>query len=483
MVYRPVARRATRFTPTAYVTAQSLRFAAKGARQLQKTMKSRKKSKGRSKTAKSRKRGSGVSPKFKIGSYAGDLISSKAVKLPLKCARIRRREFGSTIAANRCWVSGNSTGSEFYFMSLIAEGIVTYLLQRMGATVADKDHGVGTLMREFEIDFIADEGPDSVAPQKSAVTARMILNNFTSFNSMVYNSSPLAKNTVKYDGIDQIGGFTGLNRILYDMALGGFYPCRIRGYRLDEDGADDSKNIVFRDDTFGQGTLALDIRGVHKFQNVTPAREAGVAGTSNFNVNAIDANPLEGKLMTFRNLAPTWNKGWLDLQSQVPLRAFSSRPDGDLPYGNPGSWDYPQASSQATGTTTGLPNIPEFEAAPLRPMTIFANCDKSSPVRFPPGGFKVFKTHFAQSKSLRALIRDLTQVQSTARPTQTGYPNHGAINGKYPPSGGSFMMCLLPSIKTALNEDITMAWDYVRDGKSMFTKYKGGTMPTTNMIQ
>jgi hypothetical protein len=367
-------------------------------------------------------------------------------------------------------------------MSLIAEGIVTYLLQRMGATVADKDHGVGTLIREFEIDFIADDGPEAGTSHKAAVTARMILDNFTSFNSMVYNDSPLAKNTVKYDGVDQTDGFTGLNRILYDMALGGFYPCRIRGYRLDEDGADDSKNVVFRDDTFGQGTLAIDIRGVHKFQNVTPAREAGVAGTSNFNVNAIDANPLEGKIMTFRNLAPTWNKGWLDLQSQVPLRAFSGRPDGDLPYGNAGSWDYPQASSQATGTTTGLPVIPEFEAAPLRPMTIFSNCSRSTPVRFPPGGFKTFKTHFAQSRSLRSLIRDLTQVQATSY-LQSGFPNHGFINGKYPPSGGSFMMCLLPTIKTALNEDITMAWDYVRDGKAMFTKYKGGSMPTTNMIQ
>jgi len=372
-------------------------------------------------------------------------------------------------------------------MSLIAEGIVTYLLQRMGASVADKDHGVGTLIREFEIDFIADDGPAAHpgGNYRNATTVRMILDNQTSFNSMVYNvaAGALLQNTVKFDGIDQPGGFTGLNRILYDMALGGFYPCRIRGYRLDKIGASDSKNVVFRDDTFGQGTLAIDIRGVHKFQNVTPAREAGVAGTSNYNVNAIDANPLEGKIMTFRNLAPTWNKGWLDLQSIVPLRAFSERPNGDLPYGNVGAWDYPQASSQAIGTTTGLPNIPEFEAAPLRPMTIFSNCAKSTPVRFPPGGFKTFKTHFAQSRNLRALIRDLTQVQALSDPVNPDFPSHSYVNGKYPPSGGSFMMCLLPTIKTALNEDITMAWDYVRDGKAMFTKYKGGSMPTTNMIQ
>jgi hypothetical protein len=116
-------------------------------------------------------------------------------------------------------------------------------------------------------------------------------------------------------------------------------------------------------------------------------------------------------------------------------------------------------------------------------MTIFSNCKKSTAVSFPPGGFKTFKTHFSQSRNLRALIRDLTQVQSLSRPHNVGYPDHGLVNGKYPPSGDSFMMCLLPTIKTVANEDITIAWDFVRDGKAMFTKYKGGSMPTTNMIQ
>ena len=417
-------------------------------------------------------------PKFKIGSYSGDLISSKAVTLPKKCARIRRREFGSTIGTNRCWVSGNSTGSEYYFMSLIAEGITTYLLSRMGDTRADKDHGGSTIMRQFEIDFIRDDNSGSlVPPEVSQITARMTLDQQTSFNSIVYNDSVLfPKNNVKYDGVDA-PVMIGLNRILYNMAIAGLYPCRIRGYRIDHDGADDKTVEVFRDDTFGQGSLAIDIRGVHKFQNVTPAREAGVAGTSNYNVNAIDANPLEGKIMTFRNLAPTWNKGWLDIQSTAPLEAFSGRPHGDYP----SSWDYPQASNAATGTTTGLPNIPELEAAPLRPMTIFSNCSRSTPVRFPPGGFKVFKTHFAKAMPLRTLIRDLTMVMADNHNVPT--PTARYVNGKYPSLGDSFMMCLLPTIKTTLNEDVTMAWDFVRDGRAMYLKYKGGAMPTTNMIQ
>jgi len=161
----------------------------------------------------------------------------------------------------------------------------------------------------------------------------------------------------------------------------------------------------------------MNIRSDFKFQNVTPG-----AGTSGDNINAIDANPLQGKIATFRNQSPTWNKGWLAQQlvgDQAILTDFSGRPQFN-------QFDYKQTSTNPFTIVTE-----EQRAMPLKMRTVFGNAKTSTPVHFPPGGFKSYKTMFTFKGSMYKFMRDSTQVLDNSN------------RGKYPPLGDSFALCLV----------------------------------------
>lgn len=150
------------------------------------------------------------------------------------------------------------------------------------------------------------------------------------------------------------------------------------------------------------------------------------------------------------------------------LENYSQRPENTV--STSVGWDY---------KTVGFGDIPdynEFTAPPLRPSTIFANSKTADKIRFPPGGFKTFKTQFRYDGTLFKLCRDVTQVMYS-------HDGSDAANGKYPSIGDSFIMCLMPTIKTKDDEKVRVAFDFVTDGKVHCTKFKGGSLPTTNMVE
>jgi hypothetical protein len=221
-----------------------------------------------------------------------------------------------------------------------------------------------------------------------------------------------------------------------------------------------------RDDAFGRAKIKMRVQSEYKFQNVTLAGDGEEAGDNNR--NAVDSNPLSGKIYTFGHLAPRWNEDWLRHQTtanQQALTAFSGRPI------NPGTYGYDLLSVNDL-TAVG---IPELSQPPTRANTIFKNVKTSDKIHFPPGGFKVYKTQFSKEVTVRTLLRGLTQVMR--RPVAE-VPPGGTVAGKYPSFGESFIMCLLPSIKTG-QENIKMAYDVHRDGFASITKFRGGTLPTT----
>lgn len=401
----------------------------------------------------------------KIGAYSGALIASKPVKMAKPGSRIRRRQFGQVSTASRQWIGANSIQSEYYFFSLVAEGIVANMLKRLNDTRSDKEAPVpSSFLTRVQMNFMRDEHfAGGTADSSKYVDIDLV--NDTSFNGIVYNTGTTASpngNPVVIDG-SAAPNNTGLNKIIYDLAIEGYYPEGIFAFR-GVPGSTELGPEILRDTQLGRMTIKLDISSRHKFQNVTPA---GTDGGVDMNVNAIDANPLEGHIMTFRNLAPTWNKGWKIRQGTDIdlLDNFSGRPVGT------NVWDYKQLNATASGDVRPLPDINEFEAMPLRPSTVFSNAGKKGVVRFPPGGFKVFTTKFTYDGPLRKLVRDITQISSDG------------ADGKYPPMGSSFLMCLLPTIKTTGDEAVTVAFDYVTDGKVHCSMYRGGSLPTTNFIE
>lgn len=465
MPYNQLARRRTYAGPLmrsgAFLTsgALALRQQYEVAKRRYENQKKRKKPEGPRRAVKKRR------GKVKIGSFAGRLIASKPVRKPKIGARVRERQFGNNGddgEQNRCWLTGSSVGSEYYFCTLIAEAYAIYILRAVRDYRTDKQNSSSDVISQLSFGFARE---DSGLGDGSAMheTAVMMLNHDSSVDGIVRNNGS-TPNTVTFTG--QAEPNPGLARMIWEMALRGYYPSSCMAFRHDTDG--DSQEI-YRDTNMHKAQITIDISGLFKFQNITPADSAG--GAEN-NANAIDANPLSGKIATFRNLCPRWNPGWLQQQPTSTinlLENFSGRPEKLV--GTLDNWHYAQASR------FNLPDIEELEAMPARMRTVFSNAKTSTKVHFPPGGYKTFKTRFTYSGSLFKLLRDLTQV------TQTESGSGATINGKYPSLGDSFALCVVPTMKSETNERVKMQYDYQRDGFASIKRYTGGGLPTTNLFQ
>lgn len=395
----------------------------------------------------------------KIGSYAGQLIASKRVTVPKAGARIRQRQFGSNMQQNRHWTTGSTMGSEQYYCSLLAEAVTTHILRECKDFRSTKTDSSSDVIGRIKLQFsAADQIVGTGLPRDLVID----LSN-TSFDMIVYNASgtPPVPGTGPNTYTTASGVASGNDATLaaqfFLFAEKGFYPSAVYVYR--EIAADDYVEI-YRDTQFGKAKVNMTIRSDFKFQNVTPG-----SGTSGNNINAIDANPLQGKIATFRNQSPTWNKGFLahiDPNDAGALTNFSGRPIV-TGVGSSG-WDKVQTSNYT------LPVITQLEAMPLRMTTVFGNAKTSTPVHFPPGGFKSYKTSFSYSGSIYKFLRDSTQ------------PNDSTLVGKYPPLGDSFALCLVPTMKSLSDEPITVTFDFHRDGLCNIVKYRGATLPATNMF-
>ena len=394
----------------------------------------------------------------KVGSYAGQLIASKPVGMPKVAARIRNRVFGNNGAAgtvNRAWLFGSSMGNEKYYCSLAGEAIITHMLRQIGDFRSDKGSQNSGSVYKYQITFSCAQSVNGAGASREMV---MVCSADSSYDGMVYNPLGALGNTVTIDGVAVAAvAERTLPYQLFEQALDGVYPS---GIAVNRD-AFVSDSWVYRDTQFGKAILSMGIRSDFKFQNVTPG-----AGTSGDNINAIDANPLQGKIATFRNQSPTWNKGWLSQQiptDQDLLSNFAGRPT------TIGRWDYPQTSTEVFNIVTQ-----EQQAMPLKMATVFGNAKTSTAVHFPPGGFKSYKTRFTFKGSISRFMRDSTMI--SFNPT-------GTRIAKYPPLGDSFALCLVPTMKSIVNEPVKVAFDYHRDGQAHITKYRGGTLPTTNQIE
>lgn len=460
--------------------AESAGAYRKGARQLRAPVKQVRKRSAKKTKQRATKR-------VKTGAYAGPIIAAKSVPMTKRCVRIRERLFnltGGITAARRIWVGGNTIGDEQYLFSLLSEAILEHILSKIGDTRADKEkvNTVGFL-KQIVIRFMKDEHRLSAASPGTAadnpVTREMryvVEDPSSSFNGIVYNNIVGATpNLVYLDGATSPVSQRGLRDVVFDMAISGYYPEGLFVFRTNDSGTSTHLHEIYRDTMFGKSSLSISIGGVHKFQNITPADHATDLGAG-YNANAIDANPLQGKIYTFGHLAPKFNKGWVgDQTASVKTEAYKL---SGRPYSR-AEWDYKMIGVQGDSASAGIdmPNINEFKLPPLRPRTMFSNVKTSDRVSIPPGGFKSFKTRFTFKGSISRFVRDITQ--------QSALSDDGVLpkesTGKYPSLGDSFLMCLTPAM-TSAGESVSLAFDYQKDGQAYIKKYTMGTMPTTNII-
>ena len=422
----------------------------------------------------------------------GALITAKAVSIPATGSCIRQTTFGEVVKDNVAWLGASSTGSEKFFMSVIAEAMIAKILRECKDYRSDKDAKVATeymLVDSIVVIFARALVKEQVIPG-STVQHKVqmdITHDGSSFNSMVYNDQTV-QNFVAQDGNTYPGAVTkpGWNRILYDQAIQGYFPvhCTV----LKGADSDVSQTMIYNDTQFGDMHVTMSIDGSHRYQNVTPAnqpaRDPPIPGDasnlySDTNRNSISANPLSGKIYTFSNIAPKFNEGWMSRQGDqaiADMNLLAGRPLGMLDRDQTDTtqvWSYAGLSAYGPGAIAA---VPEFTRPPLRPSTLFSNVKTSAPVTMSPGAIQTHRTKFTYDGTLRRLLTGLTQVCQGGMATPAS-----PTAGKFPTLGNSFMMCLNPKMKTRDNEHVMVGFQYTKIGKAFFTSKKGGYLPTTNL--
>ena len=386
-------------------------------------------------------------PTHKVGNFDGMISATKAPANTGVRSVVREKRFGDTdVVSSRAWIGMATTGNAARFIYTIAESCVIKMLTSIGDKRSDKALSPGTIgTNEFFSYFVviyAQEGTSYAAPGDGAISGANITN--TTVLAMA--------NT--------------LNTQLLDMARKGYYPAQLTVFRSDAGG---NAKPIYMDQAFGKMRMNMHVAGQLRVQNITRSGEIDGGAQNNADKHAVDANPIQGSVYQFRNRVPIFRQPYLTNQPDPQHNLMESVMDTEAAPIETGI-NFQALNDSAMGSVTSL------NAPPLRPTTIWSNCKKTGKVYFAPGGYKILKTKYGFEGTLHALLRDYVRVVQVTGLTVP-------ISGKIPPTGDSFLMCLMPTIKTVAGEAVRLAYDaeFIYDCKAMGAKTP--RMQATNFIE
>ncbi len=311
----------------------------------------------------------------------------------------------------KLWVGGSSIGQQRTHLNAIAHAVLAYYLPKFGDIRGSNEYDpTATTIVDFQR-FYSYKVQYAKIATPGTVTTEFVAGATLLNKSLVNMASELGQ---QFD--------TYANR--------GLFPQAIMFSHL-------NTNLVYADQNLSKNKITVQISGRFRFNNTTPAGDGGVGESTS--INDVDANPLSGKIYTFRNQSPIF-------QSTFKDAALPFVQDGiqNLNTVYPGFEVYGDTTVAAEGK--GAAAFRDIDAPPLNPKAIWKNVKTTGNVAFPPGGFKTFNTSYLRQGTIMTYIRDISQAVSN--------DNGGVLSISapvYPPAGDSFMMCLRPMIKTSGN--------------------------------
>ena len=105
------------------------------------------------------------------------------------------------------------------------------------------------------------------------------------------------------------------------------------------------------------------------------------------------------------------------------------------------------------GDNASVSAFAHLDAPPLNPKSVFKNHSGTSNVQLKPGSYITHTTTFEKEMNLYTFCRDFSRARMN-------YAGQSVGTSKMPPMGDSFMICLRPTIKTAVDEQVKVAYDY-----------------------
>lgn len=356
----------------------------------------------------------------RVGPFLGSIAATKPVKIVKGTTLYRKvahQSLGSTTGyagGHSMWVGGSSLGKQDDNFKVVADAFICHYLKRV------KDHRSS---RTQEPDATAQE---RIWKQAVITFGRVGSNIQSGYSYLLLNDDINAMVTALSAQLKDrwINHSEVPFKIVIEseMAVPGHVPVYDK--------------VILRDDFCEKAIFTFSSKANFKINNTTMSGTAG--GTGSDNVNAVDANPIDGRIYTFQNRVPIFNPSYLE--NLAPTVKSNLEKISLL---NPGVLhDYGVGFLVLNATT-----VPDsLHAPPLRPAVVFNNCKTSTKVAFAPGGYKMFSMSYGHSGTMNSLFKHIMEQEFVTSTTQRICP----------PGADSFLICLKPTIRTGGANDMAL---------------------------
>lgn len=373
------------------------------------------------------KKNKAVPNSSRVGPFLGSIAATKPVKMVKGTTvyrSVHRQELGSGTGyagGHSLWLGGSSVGTVSDNFNVVADALICHYLKRV------KDHRSS---RTQEPDANVAE---RIWKQAHITFGRVGTNVTSGYVAIVQNASintlvPLVAAELQTRWVEH--SEVPIKMVIETDISVPNYP-----YAFNK--------VIFRDDFMEKAVFTFSSKATYKINNTTLAGD----GTDGTNINAVDANPIDGRIYTFRNRVPIFSPTYLDnmdATTQGNLELISSMLETDET-GIP----IPQTAYGVRYNVLNQTSVPgELHAPVIRPAVVFNNCKTSTKVSFAPGGYKTFSMSYAHEGTLNSLFKHIMM--------QTMFAVTPTTQRICPPGADSFLICLKPTIRVSANNNMAL---------------------------
>lgn len=219
---------------------------------------------------------------------------------------------------------------------------------------------------------------------------------------------------------------------LISRAENGWFPRRLRLFNAEGDAYYDHNRM-------DEDMITVSFNMMLKIQNITAAYDG------NDNINAIDANPLMGKIYDFGHAAPRLSEAYTaEMNDFTEFQGI-----GTIAKMTNDQYGIETKSLRAGDVITG--GLARAFKMPPSGAAVFANCTGAKDVKMPPGGFYTVKRTHTVKANLKRFLRGTIDVSDPA-------PYTSGVELVRPPRVlTSVMFGLRPMLRTVVDEPVKVA--------------------------
>lgn len=244
---------------------------------------------------------------------------------------------------------------------------------------------------------------------------------------------------------------------------------------------DDVGNAYRQFNKIDEIMVTLYMQSNHKIQNLTAATAVSTGGGQT-DVNAIDANPVQGRVYDFGHSTPRLSRGFVSQASQVTgyqdigkLAATTASAANNNWGGNFVDTLWLRAHGSSPPTASGA--LYRTFTQPPQGAAVFDNCVGAKNVSMPPGGFYTVKRTHKVKASLKRILMSLVPIDPDVV-TATELKGVASV----PVVHKSFMIGLEPSVRSSPTEKVSILVNREVSCKVSFKYPKIRNSPAYTMV-